>query len=355
MILHQFTNGDTLERDGRALIARLAGRRRVLSTSALNGGIRDGLTAVFNQDCKENGDKMTPLKAPTYEEHLSLVAAELRLDPLLSTGLTTAADMENVSVVSESYGRLTVTATVTGGIDVNGGRVGDPADWHEESGVSVPAEKGPPGGTINILLFISAQLPESALTRALVTCTEAKTAALQELLAPSCYSSGIATGSGTDGTVIVSDLTSPLRLTYAGKHAKLGELIGRTVMRAVKEALFLQTGLGQAQQTDIFSRVGRYGITRDALLASDSTVSSDNLDRMGRQGGFVVMTSLYVHLLDQLSWGLIEPKDAAPAANRLLLDMGMDVRISAVHRDAKSTVDEMTAAFRRGLIKRVSG
>ena len=359
MILHRFDNGDTLERTDTALIARFAGRRRVLSTSALNGGVSDGLTAVFNQDCKENGDKRTPLRAATYEEHLRLVAAGLGLDPLSAAGVTTAADMGNAVVVSETYENLTVTAAVTGGIDVNGGRAGDPADWHEAAGVSIPASGGtpsgtgaPPAGTINILLFLSARLPEGTMARALVTCTEAKTAALQELLAPSCYSSGLATGSGTDGTVIVSDLSSPLLLTYAGKHSKLGELIAHAVMKAVREALYLQTGLGPAQQFNIFSRLGRYGITRDALLLGGAS-DAETLDRLACQSGLVVMTSLYVHLLDQLSWGLIPPHDAAPAANRLLLDMGLDVRISAVHQDARSAVEEMVSAYKQGLVKRV--
>lgn len=61
----------------------------------------------------------------------------------------------------------------------------------------------------NIMLFIDADLAEGTLARALVTCTEAKTAAIQELLVPSRYSNGIATGSDTDGTIVVSDAECP--------------------------------------------------------------------------------------------------------------------------------------------------
>jgi adenosylcobinamide amidohydrolase len=336
MVLHTFANGDFIERRDKALIARLNGRRRVLSTSALNGGIRDDLKFVFNQDCKEDGEKNVPLKAGTYEEHLKVVAAGLGVDPAHSCGLTTAADMENAAVAAETYGNVTVTAVVTGGIDVNGGRVGDRADWHESDGKNVPASgtQPPVGGTINIMLFIGAQLPEGTLARALVTCTEAKTAALQELLAPSCYSSGIATGSGTDCTVIVSDIESPVVLTYAGKHSKLGELIGRTVMKAVKEALFLQTGLGPAQQLDIFSRIGRYGITREKVLAQYPVIDPSQLDNLSKRSDLVVMTSLYVHLLDQLSWGLISENDALSAAGKLIRCMGGDAAMMGCSKDA---------------------
>ncbi|SHH61527.1 Adenosylcobinamide amidohydrolase [Sporobacter termitidis DSM 10068] len=343
MILHRFGNGDVVESCGKALIARFAGPRRVLSTSALNGGIKDSLTSVFNQDCKEDGEKNVPLKALTYEEHLKIVSADLGLESQTSTGLTTAADMENVSIAAETYDNVTVTAVVTGGIDVNGGRVGDPADWHESAGVCAPAP-----GTINILLFISAALPEGTLARALVTCTEAKTAALQELLAPSMYSSGIATGSGTDGTIIVSDLTSPVVLTYAGKHSKLGELIGRAVMKAVKKALYLQTGLGPAQQFDIFSRLGRYGVTRAGILKS--CTDGAKLDALSKQSDLVVPTSLYVHLLDQLSWGLIGPADAVASASRLLEDMGMKAEITQ-YSDAKSASEAMLSVYVQGLQK----
>jgi adenosylcobinamide hydrolase len=340
MILHRFKNGDKLSRQDNALIVRFAGRRNVLSTAPDNGGYQENLKYVFNQDCKVNGEKLVPLKAPTYGEHMRLVAEELGLDPDAACGLSTAASMENVSVVTESYSDTTVTAVVTGGIDENGGRAGDPAYWHETDGESRSVS-----GTINIMLFIDAHLSEGTLTRALVTCTEAKTAALQELLAPSLYSTGIATGSGTDGTIIVSNPESPVRLNWAGKHAKLGELIGRTVMRAVKEALYLQTGLGAEQQFNIFSRIGRYGITRDKILQECANIDIAKLDELSRRSDLVVFTSLYVHLLDQLQWGLISPSHAQTAAEVLLKAIGIDHKFLLVHDNLETTMKEMAARF----------
>lgn len=345
MILHRFRNGDELKRRDHALIVTFTGPRGVLSTSPYNGGFRDNLKYVFNHDCKEAGNKHTPLKAPTYAEHMEIIAAGLGLDPAYAGGLSTAADMENVSIREETYEDLTVTAVVTGGIDENGGRVGDPAGWHESNGASkhVP-------GTINIMLFIGAHLPEGTLARALVTCTEAKTAALQELLAPSLYSSGIATGSGTDGTIVVSNPQSPVYLTYAGKHSKLGELIGRTVMKAVKEALFLQTGLCAARQFDAFSRIGRYGITRQSILDALPPADGEKLDALSKQNDLVVMTSLYVHLLDQLQWGLISPADALSAAGKLLYGMGMDIDMTNCP-DSASPVDLLTDLYKSGFTR----
>ena len=348
MTLHLFTNGDELVRRDQALILRLNGRRDVLSTSSFNGGNQKDLKWVFNHDCKIDGRKDTPLKAPTYAKHMAVIAGLLGLDPAYTCGLSTAADMENASIESETYGDLTVTAVVTGGIDVNGGRVGDPAGWHEADGAVVPAE-----GTINILLHINAHLTEGALTRALVTCTEAKTAALQELLAPSMFSSGIATGSGTDGTVVISDPNARLTLTYAGKHSKLGELIGRTVMKAVKEALFLQTGLCPEQQLDIFCRIGRYGITRERLLRENPNIDTETLTMLSTQPDMVALTSLYVHLLDQLTWGLLSASEALYAANSLLLSMQMNADVLLPEADTFSFCQKMLDCYTYGLLKRV--
>jgi adenosylcobinamide amidohydrolase len=278
--------------------------------------VREDLIAAFNHDCKENGRKDTPLRAPTYPEHVAIIARELGLDPKRSCGLTTAASMENLALCEETYEDVTVTAAVTAGVDDNGGRAGDPASWHE-----------PPGGTINIMLFISANLPAWTMARALMTATEAKTAALEELVVPSLYSSGLATGSGTDGMIIVCDSASPRTFTFAGNHAKLGELIGRVVIRAVKDALYKETSLCPKRQYDVFTRLGRYGVTRDAARARG--ITAENIDRFARAPELVTCAALYARALDELSWGLLTEPDVSGACQRLLRDAGMKARLDA--------------------------
>ncbi len=345
MIIHSFKNGDSLEKHNDAIIARFSGVRNVLSTAPLNGGIQSDLRWIFNH----GGETTGLLKAPTYEEHVSLLAQELGLSPDYSSGLSTAAMMDNVSIKSMEDGELCVTAVVTGGVDVNAGRAGDKALWREENG-----EMTYIAGTINILLFIEADLSEGALARALVTCTEAKTAALQELLVPSRYSSGIATGSGTDGTIIVADPMSPLKLTEAGKHFLLGEMIGKTVIDAVKEALFLQTGLCPERQADIFMRLDRFGITEDALVdkALKEGIAygsySEKLPGIARNKELVVFSSLYAHLLDQLNWGMIPAEEAICAADRLLAVMGMPPLLRL-----PDTYEALVNAYFEGLLEKI--
>lgn len=345
-VIHRFANGDFIQKQDHALVACFSGRRKVLSTAPHNGGCRENLRHVFNQDCNHEGCTM---KAATYAEHMAIVTKELGLDPATACGLSTAAQMENVSIQTRHYAETAVTAVVTGGIDINGGRVGDPADWHETEGQFVHAP-----GTINILLFIDADLAEGAMARALVTCTEAKTAAIQELLAPSCYSSGIATGSGTDGTIIIANADSPVRLSAAGKHSKLGELIGRTVMAAVKEALYLQTGLCPASQFNVFRRLGRFGLKQEMILPESCGQAEDErlaerLAQMAVDPELVIAASLYAHLLDQLQWGLITAPQARKPALRLLESMGMAPAEIADETDSLYMIKSMVDAYARGL------
>ena len=328
MLLHTLATGDKVHRYLKSIVVNFEGPRKVLSTSPHNGGFRTDLKAVFNNDGTSGAGMESKLLAPTYKEHMALLSQKLDLDPDRSAGISTAAQMENVSVKTESYKQITVCAVVTGGVEVNGGRAGDPAGWDELS--ESPAEGGA-HGTINIMLFINTDLTEGALTRALVTCTEAKTAALQELQAPSRYSSGLATGSGTDGTIIAADSSSDICLKDAGKHCKLGELIGKAVKSAVTEALFLQTGLCAESQKNVLRRVRRFGISEDSLWLLykqnggkySRAEFSDFTSGAFSDGNLVSCIGMYSHLLDELNWGLILPQDAENAAKIILEAAGL--------------------------------
>lgn len=315
MLLKILSTGDKLHYFQKSLVLNFVGPRKVLSTSALNGGYSEDLETVFNHDSNPGAGMACLMKAPTYEEHIKLLALELGLDPKESTGLETAASMDNVSIVQEKYSSLVVTALVTGGVEVNGGRVGDPV-----------CEEGYSLGTINIILLIDANLPSYTLTRALVTATEAKTAALQELMAGSNYSTGLATGSGTDGTIIISNSQSSLICRNAGKHAKLGELIGIAVKRAVKEALYKQTGLSAQSQHSVFARLKRYGLTEETVwnnfLAQGGTANKadfwEKISLLEEQDNLLTLVALLVHLWDQLEWNLLGDKEVLAIGQNLL-------------------------------------
>lgn len=311
--------GDRLVRDERAIIIKLNGPRKILSTSFLNGGCQLDLRFLFNYcEVYDKDDEQCEMRAPSYKEHLQIIAEELGLDPSYSAGLSTAAKMKYAVIRTESYTDFSVTALVTAGIDVNGGRAGDPALRHEGNGQKLFNQPG----TINIIMLIDANLSDEAMAKALVTCTEAKCAALQELLAPSCYSTGLATGSGTDGTIISANPESKTILRDAGLHTKLGEHIGRLVIGAVKDALVAENGFEPYACGSLIKRIKRYGITEESLRQSVKTeIIDQRFNELIKNEQIIALATLFMHLLDLINWRLAKPFEAIEAGRDLLAVM----------------------------------
>ncbi len=106
---------------------------------------------------------------------------------------------------------------------------GDPANWREtaEGFAKIAAV----AGTINTILLVNTPVAPGALARTAITMTEGKSAALQRLAVPSCYSADLATGTGTDQFCVAAPRpgrrgapTAPL--TSASPHMKFGEITG---------------------------------------------------------------------------------------------------------------------------------
>lgn len=306
------------------------GRTKMLSTSPLNGGLTTHLSHALNINCM-NGAYECEMLGDTYEEDLAVHAKLLGIDPASCTALSTAAWTELCAVETVSFQDLSVTAAVTGGIDSNGMCPGDPSSYYEQEG---KYEMLPPG-TINVFLYINQNLTDSAMVRALMVCSEAKAAAVSRLLLGSCYSEEPATGSGTDGTVIAAAMDSAHTLTDASGHSKLGELIGKAVIAAVKQALLKQTAACGPRQFQVLVRTSRYGITAGTLwdfyteyidifqkyhiIFSRASDLERTIQFHNRTSNLVLCTSLYLHLMDQLRWELIMEPEAIREGKRLML------------------------------------
>ncbi|MDI6603658.1 MAG: adenosylcobinamide amidohydrolase [Thermoanaerobacteraceae bacterium] len=352
MMIFETSCADQVHNYAKSIVVVFKGNRKVLSTSCINGGFREDLTSIFNHDGKSGAGMACVLRAPTYEEHMMLIAEELGLDKEHTAGMSTAASMENVSIKVKNFNEVTVTAIVTGGVEVNGGRAGDPSSYYEKDGEICKIN-----GTINIILIIDANLPEYTMARALITCTEAKTAALQELMAGSNYSTGIATGSGTDNAIIVCNAESPVLLKNAGKHSKLGELIGVVVKDAVKEALYKQTGLSPQYQHSILKRFKRYGVSEDSLwntymkknnkAKTEKALFIHNLQILEKENNLVTLTSLYIHLLDQMEWGLLNEDEAIWGASIILekLKNILDIEGVEIENNGGNSMKNIIRAF----------
>ncbi|WP_405079672.1 adenosylcobinamide amidohydrolase [Paenibacillus chitinolyticus] len=89
-------------------------------------------------------------------------------------------------------------------------------------------------GTINIIVAVEGELTDEAMVNAVITATEAKVAALQDLGVAMEDGSG-ATGTTTDAVLIASTQTGRLH-RYAGTATYLGHMIGRSVYEAAMKS-----------------------------------------------------------------------------------------------------------------------
>jgi adenosylcobinamide hydrolase len=163
------------------------------------------------------------------------------------------------------FQNLEVHAFATAGVQSNATRAGDTAKYYEEEGAWKPCPV--PEGTINIILHINQPLTNSAMSRAVITLTEAKTAVLMDLGVGSMSSQALATGTGTDQFIIcAAHQNEKTPLTGSGPHSKLGECIGKAVYNAVREALEWQNGLDAKRCRGLYYQLKRFGLKSENWL-----------------------------------------------------------------------------------------
>jgi len=233
----------TSTKDGlweKTLIIIFNEERRVFST---NDGFSNAKVVInhaahpeiWKKVCDELKTKDEPGGMVYIRQIKKQIAHELNISPDKLVQLATAADMDNHALVTKEYPPYLVTAIVTAGARSNAIRTGVDQGPYVES----VEEKQ---GTVNIILLTNAILTDGAMARAVITATEAKTAAFQELNVPSSYTQNAqATGTGTDNVIIVSGTKGP-KVKYTGGHSKMGELIGKAVFEAVALGLERQNG-----------------------------------------------------------------------------------------------------------------
>ena len=195
---------------------------KTISSAIYNGGSKQ-VKAVLNVGVPEG-----------YNDHsLHLDPLELITSSAAKLGLTTdylamvtAAKIKNYSLISKKTNDFSVSVAATAGCQ-HGESSGEEMDVQEIT------------GTINIIVLIDGNPTESCMVAALITATEAKSAALRDFDVRSRYTGDSATGSITDSVTIAST-SSGKTLTLAGPASKLGKVIGHCARRAVAEALLKQ-------------------------------------------------------------------------------------------------------------------
>ena len=197
------------------LVARFASDERVCSWAIVGGGIRCAPAVVWIQVRDE--DLRPPVDARTF-----LCERLTACDAPGAVGLLTSRAVDTYADVTVAHGDAHARCIATVGLG-NALRAGDPP--------------GPTGriGTINLLCRVSTPLTDEALLEAMSIATEARTAAILGAQIASRRSGEPATGTGTDCIVIASPIAEP-RDPYAGKHTRVGHLVGASVFDAVTRA-----------------------------------------------------------------------------------------------------------------------
>ncbi len=198
--------------------------RYSLSTGPLHGGFHHTL-GVRNQKLtfRIETEKDFPggSAAAFMGEEMLLMGVPVNF----STGVMTAAKME-----WHIYSRLEVDDTiieviVTAGFDKTAHEAGSGYFYKEKDGHFHC-------GTINLLVFTNKALTDGAMAKALITITEAKTAALIDCGIKDIHTGKQATGTATDGIILTIDPSGEI-LTDTGTFS----LFGDTLAAAVREAL----------------------------------------------------------------------------------------------------------------------
>ena len=176
--------------------------------------------------------------------------------------LFTGADVDNLSIKQFRYKDIEIYALISADIKSNAIRMSkDTGDYYEP-------------GTINIILLPNVKLTHRAMTRAIISATEAKTAALLDMDIRSSYTSRFhgATGTGTDNIIVAQG--DGIQIDMTGGHTKMGELVAKAEYEGVKEAVYKQNNI--IAERNVFQRLKERKINMLELISKENNECSKN-------------------------------------------------------------------------------
>ncbi|MGD9878339.1 adenosylcobinamide amidohydrolase [Desulfococcus sp.] len=275
--------------------------RPMAVTSTLEG-FREKIRAVGNSysppQCWGRYHRMG--LAGSREGLLAAIARSGKDTSLLFTG----ADMDNLSVQAKTCKGMTVVALVTAGVESNAVRMSrDTGAYYEP-------------GTINMILMSNMRLSPRAMNRAVISATEAKTAALWDMDIRSSQTGRVhpATGTGTDNIIVVEGHGTPI--DNAGGHSKMGELIADAVYAGVREAVFKQNGI--PPKRTVFQRlsdrrISLFGLVGNCDCGTRKTELGKALEQLLLEDPYAGFLEMAFAVSDQYESGLISDLSAFQA------------------------------------------
>ncbi len=256
----------------------------------------------FRRNIRHVGNSYSPPQCWALYHRIGLETSRKQLlraigrDGADTSLLFTGADMDNLSVQRRRFKEMTVYALVTAGVRSNAVRMAEDVGAFYEP------------GTINMILLSNLRLTPRAMNRAIISATEAKTAALWDLDIRSAYtpSTNPATGTGTDNIIVVAGEGEPI--DNAGGHSKMGELIARAVYAGVREAIFRQNGIPAGR--NVFQRlrdrrISLFGLVSDCACGLEKTELTQGLERLLLDPRYAAFIEAALAVSDRYERGLV--------------------------------------------------
>ena len=216
-----------------------------LSSGQLNGGYHHTL-AVRNQQLTYQIETEKDLPGGSVADYLAQEFEHIDTPVHFSTALLTSATMHLHAYAKVEEHDTIVETIVTAGYEKTAHRAGTGYCYEERDGDFIMP------GTINILVFTNKALTDSAMVKAIMTITEANTAALQDWNVESVRLHPFinedipdaitkerktsATGTSTDGIILTIDTNGDI-LTDAGSFSLFGDTLAKAVYVGVQRAL----------------------------------------------------------------------------------------------------------------------
>lgn len=338
--IHDFVN--------KTLVVDLTDPMAVVSTLE---GQRSGVETVGNHFSPMPGwivSHSAPVET-LRDQVCGLLGRSVATTSLLFTG----ADMDHLSVQRQQFKEMVVYALVTAGVSANALRTSRDAGGFYEP------------GTINIIVLTNMALTPRAMTRAIITATEAKTAALLDSDIRSSYQPRRfrATGTGTDNIIVAQG--SGQQIENAGGHSKMGELIAVAVHKGVTDAVFRQNGISASR--NIFHRLQERGISIDDFFRGPGCPCETSTAAMGPRIAEILMNPRYsgfmataLSLSDDHEKGLVRDLSAfrmlcGAIADEIAGENGAGMISFAERDDMPVVIGNAFDAIISGLIRRDAG
>jgi adenosylcobinamide hydrolase len=252
-------------------------------------------SAIFNGGSKHVKNVLNIGVPPGYSnvalhmdpmDLITMSAAKLNLNKDY-LAMVTAANVHNFSLVTQETDEFKVTVAATAG-----------CSHGESSGEHITVEEIT--GTINIIVLIYGAPIQSCMVAALITATEAKSAALHDFDVRSRYTGDLATGSITD-SVTVATTGKGVPIVLGGPASNLGQVVGHCARQAVTDALLRQEPVWAKRS--VFNRLKERHLPIEKIAAEiskikDLQITTEKLTELLKKNPIVLASLLAAARMD---------------------------------------------------------